>query len=518
MASIDLEPGFRLGKYEVLQHLASGGMGAVYKAVDRELNRLVALKLLPVRVAEDDLAIERFRREARHAARLNHPNIVTLYEFGSDRQRGLLFLAFEFIHGIDLAAHIAQRGCLRPEEARRILLQVVRALGHAYDFGVVHRDIKPSNLMLAQVNGRVRVKLTDFGLAISKGEDDFRVTREGSTVGTIDYLSPEQARDSQSADTRSDIYSLGCTAYHMLVGKAPFSEGGLGERLFKHLETPPRDVRLFNPAVTAGFWAIIEKMLAKKPADRFPNPFELLNALKRTPADASKPPIQSAKRVTEHVATATTEVTVKPADQKTATGITSEQTRAAAALFERAIQVLAQGTGDDYGRKLLDSCLRLDPFHLAARKTLRTLSQQDAGGLLKRWLGSLNVLATKSKMRLARAAGDWRTVLEQGEQVLAQVPADVDTHIELAETATELGVPDLAHWYLEQGCRATPHGADHAKLLRALGRLHEHLHHWKSALLLWQRVAALEPDNVDAAHKVDELVAKEYLASGPPCE
>ena len=226
MVSIVIERGFRLGKYEVMEHLADGGMGAVYKAVDRELGRFVALKVLSAQLAQNELAMERFRREARHAGALNHPNIVTLYEFSHDQRHDLLFLALEFIHGVDLAKYIAVRGRLRPEEARRILIQATKALGHAFTHGIVHRDIKPSNIMLARNAGKVRVKLTDLGLAIDKGEDEYRVTREGHTVGTIDYLAPEQARDSRAADARSDIYSLGCTAYHMLAGKAPFAEGG----------------------------------------------------------------------------------------------------------------------------------------------------------------------------------------------------------------------------------------------------------------------------------------------------
>ncbi len=527
MASIHIEPGFRLGKYEVMEHIATGGMGAVYKAVDRELGRVVALKVLPSKLAENDLAMERFRREARHAARLNHPHIVTLYEFGSDEEQGVHFLAFEFIQGMDLAKYIARRRWLRPEEVRRILIQIAKALAHAFEHGVVHRDIKPSNLMLTWIDDKMRVKLTDLGLAISKGEDEYRVTRDGNTVGTIDYIAPEQARDSQSADARSDIYSLGCTAYHMLAGKAPFANGGLGERLFKHLEAPPPDVRQFNPAVSAGFWAIIEKMLAKKPEDRFANPLKLLAALKRTPADATKLPIKSPRRVTEQVSTAATQLSISPtptqgpgidaSEPAVASAVTSEQMRAAVAFFERAIQVLSKGTDEAYARQLLGSCLKLNPLHLAARKILRTLNQQHAAGVLNRWFGSFNVLAIKAKMRLARSAADWRTVFEHGEEVLAYQPDDADTHIEMAETATECGLPDLAKWFLEQGCQSAGKGTDHSKLLRALARLHEHLHHWQPALELWQQVGALEPDNGEVARKISDLSAKDYLANGHLC-
>jgi serine/threonine protein kinase len=531
VVSISIEPGFRLGKYEVMEHLATGGMGAVFKAVDRDLGRLVALKVLSPQLMENGLALERFRREARHAARLNHPNIVTLYEFGHDQGRQLAYLALEFIDGIELAKYIAMRGKLRPDEARRILTQVAKALGHAFEHGVVHRDIKPSNIMLARVGSKARVMVTDLGLAITKGENEFRVTREGNTVGTIDYLAPEQARDSQAVDTRSDIYSLGCTAYHMLAGKPPFAEGGIGERLFKHLEAPPPDVRQFNLAVSAGLWAVIEKMLAKQPADRYANPHDLLRALKRTKMDAVAPrmdslPVSSEYRKTRHIATAPTRLSIakqsveaepssgpKPNDSTTAgTVVSKEQARAAAAFYERASQVLAQGGGEDYARQLLDDCLKLDPFHLAGRKALRALHQANAGGALGRWFDSLNMLALKSKMRLARSTGDWRKVFEHGEHLLAHQPSDADTHIELAKTATELGLADLARWFLEQGCQQAPNNAE---LLRALALFHEQLQQWKPAIALWHQVAALEPTNYEAHRKLNDLSAQTMVSNGP---
>lgn len=527
MVSIAIEPGSRLGKYEVKEHLANGGMGSVYKAVDRELGRLAALKVLSEQLAENHLAIERFRREARHAARLNHPNIVTLFEFGRVADLNLCFLAFEFIDGIDLAKYLNTRGTLTPDEARRILVQVVKALCHAYEHGVVHRDIKPSNIMLARVGGKVRVKLTDLGLAITRGENDYRVTREGNTVGTIDYLAPEQARDSRAVDTRSDIYSLGCTAYHMLAGKAPFAEGGLGERLFRHLEEPPTDIRRFNPAVSAGFWAILDKMLAKSPEDRYTNPGEVLRALRRVNPSSAKrrsaqAPINSGKRHTEFSSGEQTRLSIsqKPAApeiSKTAVStpvVSKEQAQAAATSCQRAIEVLTQGGGEDYARQLLVDCLKLDPFNVAGRKALRALNQKQAAGVLGRWFGSFNVLAIKSKMRLARSTGDWRKVFEHGEDLLAHEPADADTHIEMAETATELGIPELARWLLVQGCQTAEGKPQQGELLRALARLHEHLREWKAAVAQWQRVLLMDPNDVEAGRKVKDLTAQDLVASG----
>jgi serine/threonine protein kinase len=522
MASSLIEPGFRLGKYEVVAHLATGGMGAVYKAVDRDLNRLVALKILSSDLADDTAVMERFRREARHAARLNHPHIVTLYEFRFDRKRRLYYLALEFINGVDLARYIARRRQLRPEETRRIMVQTAKALAHAFEHGIVHRDIKPSNLMLAKKGGKGVVKITDLGLAIAVGEDEYRVTREGNTVGTIDYISPEQARDSRSADTRSDIYSLGCTAFHMLAGRPPFAEGGLGERLFKHLEAPPPDVRAFNSAVSAEFWAIIRRMLAKKPEDRFASPNELLWALKGLAVEDLRKTIPISRRCTEHVSAGPTRLAI-PAKSTSvsyaaqaepgseAPTISTEQSRAAAAFHQHALQVLAQGGGDDYARQLLDNCLKLDPFNVAARKSLRDLNRKCNTGVLSRLLGSLNMIAVKSKMRLARSSGDWRRVFEHAEQVLARQPSDADTHIELAETATELGLPELARWFLKEGRQEAP---DSAELMRALARLHEHLHEWKPAIALWQQVVEIEPTNREAHRKINDLSAQDLMASG----
>jgi serine/threonine-protein kinase len=272
-----LGAGDRLGKYEVVDYIASGGMGAVYKARDTILDRIVALKILPRSVAKRPQMLDRFRREARAAARLQHSNIVAIYEFGDDS--GLFYLALEYVPGTDLQRYIERRQKLPPEEAREIITQATRALAHAHAQGIVHRDVKPSNFLLTRKDGRVLVKLTDLGLAIQPSDDEFRLTREGTTVGTVDYMAPEQARDSGSADIRSDLYSLGCTFYHLLAGTAPFAQGTMAERLLQHLQAEPPDVRNLNRDVPPGYVAILKRMLAKDPADRYQTPEELLHDL-----------------------------------------------------------------------------------------------------------------------------------------------------------------------------------------------------------------------------------------------
>jgi serine/threonine-protein kinase len=267
----------RMGKYEVVQHIATGGMGAVYRARDTESHREVALKVLFPEMAKKPAMLERFKREARSAAKLDHENIVSVHEFGDCN--GMWFLAMEYVPGVDLHDHVKKVGPLDPEEARLIILQGARALRHAYEQGVVHRDVKPSNFLLTRRGDRPHVKLTDFGLARELDGDDFRVTRAGTTVGTIDYMSPEQARDSGRADTRSDLYSLGCSWFHLLAGDPPFPKGGLGERLIKIMHDEPPDVRDLNPFVSGECAAIIDKLLRKDPAERYQSAGELIDEL-----------------------------------------------------------------------------------------------------------------------------------------------------------------------------------------------------------------------------------------------
>ncbi len=532
MPSQPLTPGARVGRYEVIAHLASGGMGEVYKARDVELDRVVALKILPGQLADNPVMVERFRREARNAARLSHKNIVTLYDWGQDG--GTWFLALEFVDGIDLNTHINARGHLDPQEAWQITVQAARALDHAFGQGITHRDVKPSNFLLARRGRKFRIKLTDLGLARAVHDDDFRVTRDGTTVGTIDYMAPEQARDSALADVRSDVYSLGCTLYHMLAGQPPFAEGGLGERIYRHQQVEPADVRQLNPDVPDGLWAVLQRMLAKRPEDRYQTPAELLDALLRLgvpggpSSDAPAPPASSdvARRAAlaavewapdGPVLAASSENTPSPRrsrptppESPTAAslaviavavdGTNTEEREAAAAQFERALEILANDEEEkDRAREMLLSCCRLDPANIGYRRALRR------GGRLLRRGGVVPLVSEGARDRLeaARQAGDPRKVLEHGEEVLAASPVDVATHVHMAEAAAELNLPDLHAWLLKQACKQEPANVE---LRRGLARAYERQKHLGKAIAVWREIRKVQPEDAEATGRLDALL------------
>jgi serine/threonine protein kinase len=268
--------GERLGPYELIEFAGGGGMGAVFRARDTMLNREVAIKVLARDQAADDETLKRFKNEAQSAARLDHENIARVYFVGEDR--GLNFIVFEFIEGQNVRQLVDRTGPLRLEEAVSYVLQIADALAHASAREVVHRDIKPSNIL---ITAQGKAKLVDMGLArlhgIQPGTED--LTASGVTLGTFDYISPEQARDPRSADVRSDIYSLGCTFYFMLVGKPPFPDGSALQKLLLHQSGEPPSVAQLRPEVPESVAEVLDTMLAKRPEDRFQNPAELLAAL-----------------------------------------------------------------------------------------------------------------------------------------------------------------------------------------------------------------------------------------------
>ncbi|MBL8750271.1 MAG: serine/threonine protein kinase [Planctomycetes bacterium] len=260
--------------YEILDRVGAGAMGTVFKARHKKLNRIVALKVLKPSLARDTRYVDRLRREARIVASLNHAHIVTGYDLGE--QGGYHYFVMEFVEGKSLRALLVEWGMFAEEYVRRVARQVALALDHAYQRGVIHRDIKPGNILIDE---RGNVKLTDMGLA--KGPADMTLTRDGATVGTPQYISPEQARNPQDVDVRSDLYSLGATLYHMATGVPPFRGDTMAQLLTKLLHETPVPPDEINPALSPGLSLVIRKLLAKDLRVRYQTPRELLDDLDR---------------------------------------------------------------------------------------------------------------------------------------------------------------------------------------------------------------------------------------------
>ncbi|WP_422930672.1 serine/threonine-protein kinase [Singulisphaera sp. PoT] len=267
--------GDRIESFELEEAIGAGGMGAVFRALDTRLDRHVALKILPPEQAIDPEVVQRFYQEGRAAARLDHENIARVYTIDHDQKYH--FIAFEYIEGTTIRQRVERNGPLPIDEAINFTLQIAGALVHAAERGVVHRDIKPSNII---VTPHGRAKLVDMGLARSfeRGSDD-GLTQSGMTLGTFDYISPEQARDPRDVDVRSDLYSLGCTLFHMLTGRPPFPEGTVLQKLLQHQEDTPPDVRSLNPAVPTDLANILVKLMAKDPDRRYQTPEQLVRDL-----------------------------------------------------------------------------------------------------------------------------------------------------------------------------------------------------------------------------------------------
>jgi eukaryotic-like serine/threonine-protein kinase len=270
--------------YELDQEIGRGGMGIVYRARDRRLKRLVAIKLLPPDLAYRADIRSRFLREAETSAQLSHPSIVPIYTV--EEADNLVFFIMAYVNGDTIAQRLRQRGPMGAEEVRRVLCEVGDALAYANARNVVHRDIKPDNILLDADTGRAMV--TDFGIAraVSEGNDT-RLTTTGLAIGTPAYMSPEQCAGDRSVDGRSDIYSLGIVGYQMLSGDLPFSASNTPGMFVKHLTEQPRPIGERVQGLPEDLGAIIMRCLAKEPGDRFPTATALVDALNgRSPIGA----------------------------------------------------------------------------------------------------------------------------------------------------------------------------------------------------------------------------------------
>ena len=266
--------GQSLGEFVVESLLGRGGMGAVYRGRQPSLGRAVAIKVLPEHYADDPAFIERFHREARAAAAINHPNITAVYAIGNDK--GHEFIAMELVEGETLAGLLAREGRLAPDRAVELLSQVASALAEAHAAGVVHRDIKPANIL---IDARGRAKVADFGLA-KRADSDVSVTATGASLGTPLYMPPEIA-EGKPADARSDLYSLGATFYQALAGRPPFEGATHAELILKHVRDAPPPLHQLVPDAPIALCRTIHRLLYKNPAERYESAEKLLEALGR---------------------------------------------------------------------------------------------------------------------------------------------------------------------------------------------------------------------------------------------
>lgn len=273
--------GLVLGNLVLQEKIGQGGMGEVFRAQHRRMKRDVAVKILPEWAVQSQLAIARFEREVEAAARLAHPNIVTAYD--ADEQDGIHYLVMEYVDGRDLGTLVDQQGPLTLETALSCIIQAARGLHFAHTQSVIHRDIKPANLLLDRLN---TVKILDMGLA--RLEDELPQGGEGhrAVLGTLEYMSPEQADDCDAADQRSDIYSLGCTLFRLLVGRPPYRGERPQDTLAAHREQPIPDLRDFRDDISEHLNDVFHRMVAKRPRDRYQTMYPVIQALESCLAES----------------------------------------------------------------------------------------------------------------------------------------------------------------------------------------------------------------------------------------
>ncbi|MFC2037279.1 protein kinase [Chloroflexota bacterium] len=263
--------GSKLGKYTITEEIGRGGMGAVYKAYDATLDRHVAIKVLAPHLVWQEGFVERFLREARAAARLQHPNIVTIYDVG--QEAGWYYYVMEYLEGKTLNELTQEQQFLPPETVLSLLQPMAAALDYAHHNGLVHRDIKPGNIIVGRAG---RVSLTDFGIA--RAVQETRLTATGTTVGTPEYMSPEQVRG-WAVDARSDQYSLAVVAYELLSGQVPFKAESTLSLMYKVVHEPPPPIDQVRPELPRQVGEVLGKALAKEPGDRYPTVTDFVEAL-----------------------------------------------------------------------------------------------------------------------------------------------------------------------------------------------------------------------------------------------
>ncbi|MCH7595573.1 MAG: serine/threonine protein kinase [Planctomycetes bacterium] len=309
-------PAQQIPGFQVLSKIGQGAMAVVFKAKQLSLDRLVAIKVLPKRLSENQEFVDRFYREGRAAARLNHANIVQAFDVGESG--GYHYFVMEFIDGETVYELVSDNRCVEEKEALRLIRQCARALHHAHQQGLIHRDVKPKNLMITKGGD---VKLADMGLAREMSDFATAKTEAGRAYGTPYYISPEQIRGEIDIDARADVYGLGATFYHMVTGKVPFDGTTPSAVMHKHLKEPLVPADHVNKELSAGVGEIIEVMMAKVRDDRYRSMEELITDIDAVAA--GEPPLQAREKydhdLLETLATGRT-VDAKPADTEETTG------------------------------------------------------------------------------------------------------------------------------------------------------------------------------------------------------
>jgi WD40 repeat protein/tRNA A-37 threonylcarbamoyl transferase component Bud32 len=419
-------------KFRVVRELGRGGMGVIYLAEHRVMDKPVALKVISASVLDNPTAVARFLSEVRAAGKLDHPNIARAHD--ADRAGELHFLVMEYVEGISLAQVLEKRGPLPVAHACHYVRQAALGLQHAFEKGMVHRDIKPQNLMLTP---KGVVKVLDFGLARVRDERKKvapRLTRLESFMGTPTYVAPEQATDAREADTRSDIYSLGCTLYALLAGRPPFVGDSLTEIVMAHIEKEARPLHELRPDVPAGLTAVVAKMLAKAPAQRFQRPVEVAQAL--------APFIRKAKSP-EHRDPAPAELAIAPDPFAFTTGVAPVPRRrpgSRATDHRRRRFVIAAAVPF-----LLAGLLGAAVYRIATDQgeLVITTESDDVQVVITQGGKIVDVIDTKTdkQIRLALRSGEYELALKDGQEGLRLSPGNMTLKRGETKLATIRRVP-----------------------------------------------------------------------------